>query len=81
MTHLEFADTIIRLSDEQQNAFFEALKERLSEEDWITTAQFISLWGMYNNPEKFEAMKNAVKSALVEELFGHPYEEPEANRF
>lgn len=82
MTHSElFAETIIHLPVEQQNAFFEALKDHLSEEDWLATVQFISLFGMYRSPAKFYAMKNAVKETIIEELFGHPYEEPKSKGF
>lgn len=81
MTPNEFAETILRLPVDQQNAFFETLKGQLSEEDWLATVKFISLFGMYHNPGKFYAMKKAVKAVLVEELFGHPYEEPENKGF
>lgn len=69
MTHTEFADTICNLPIEQQNAFFETLKNYLSEEDWLTTVKFISLHGMFHNPEKYFAMKNAVKDTLSEVIF------------
>lgn len=69
MTHIEFADTITNLSVEQQNTFFEALKNYLSEEDWLTTVKFISLHGMFHNPEKYAAMKNAVRDTLSEVIF------------
>lgn len=78
MTATEFAETIIHLPVEQQNAFFEALKGHLSEEDWLATVKYVSLHGMFRSPAKFNAMKNAVKATLFEELFGHPYEEPES---
>lgn len=81
MTVNEFAETIIRLPIEQQNAFFETLKDQLSEEDWLETVKFISLYGMFRSEAKFEAMKKAVKATLIEELFGHPYEEPENKGF
>ena len=81
MTPEEFAETIIHLPVEQQNAFFEILKDQLSEADWMATVQFISVFGMYRSPAKYYAMKNAVKSTLFEELFGHPYEEPERKGF
>ena len=81
MTPNEFAETILRLPVEKQNAFFETLKDQLPEEDWLATVKFISLLGMYLNPAKYNAMKNAVKATLVEELFGHPYEEPENKGF
>lgn len=69
MTATEFAQTIIELPVDKQNAFFEDLKDRLSEEDWLTTVKFISLYGMFTNPEKYAAMKNAVAATLVEEVF------------
>ena len=81
MTPNEFAETIIHLPVEQQNAFFEILKDQLSEEDWMATVQFISLNGMYRSPAKFNALKKAVEAQLVEEFYGHPYEEPENKGF
>ena len=81
MSHTEFAETIIHLPVEQQNAFFETLKDQLSEEDWLATVKFISLYGMFRSPAKHKAMKKAVLAQLVEELFGHTYEEPENKGF
>ena len=81
MTPNEFAETIIHLPVEQQNAFFETLKDQFSEEDWLATVKFISVFGMYHSPAKYNAMKKAVKETLTEELFGHPYEEPEHKGF
>ena len=69
MTVNEFADTVIQLPAEQQNTFFEILKNQLSEEDWLTTVKFISLHGMFLNPDKYTAMKNAVKDTLSEVIF------------
>lgn len=81
MTIKEFAETIIHLPVEQQNAFLEILKDQLSEEDWLATVKFISLEGMFRSTAKYNAMKNAVKATLIEDLFGHPYEEPEKKPF
>ena len=81
MTAAEFAETIIHLPVEQQNAFFEALKDQLSEEDWLATVKFISVFGMFHSHAKYNAMKKAIKATLVEEFFGHPYEEPENKCF
>lgn len=69
MTPNEFADTIINLPTERQNAFFEVLKNHLSEEDWLTTVKFISLHGMFHNPDKYFAMKNAIRDTLSEVIF------------
>jgi hypothetical protein len=69
MTHTEFADTITNLPVEQQNAFFETLKDQLSEKDWLTAVKFISLYGMFHNPEKYAAMKNAVLETLKEVIY------------
>ena len=74
MNPMEFAAQIIQMSAEQQNAFFERLKSELSEEDWNTTVKFISLFGMFKNPAKYEAIKNAVCDTLCEEFFGHEVE-------
>lgn len=69
MSPYEFAETVTNLPVEQQNTFFETLKNYLSEEDWLTTVKFISLHGMFHNPDKYTAMKNAVKDALVEVIY------------
>lgn len=81
MNEREFADTIISMPTEKQNEFFEALKGQLPEEDRIAVMKYISLWGMYNNPAKYNAMKNAVLDMLCEEFYGHPHEEPETPAF
>ena len=74
MTPIEFAETIVKLPIELQNAFFETLKNELSKEDWETVSKFVSIWGMYKNPAKYEAMKNAVCDMLCEEFYGHTVE-------
>lgn len=81
MTAIEFADTIIHLPVEKQNEFFEILKGQLTEEDWLATVKFISLFGMFHSEAKYKAMKKAVLAQLVEEFYGHPYEEPESKGF
>ena len=74
ITAKEFADIIIHLPVEQQNEFFESLKEIVTEEEYKKTAAFISIWSMFNSPEKYNAMKEACKEALVEKFYGHSYE-------
>ena len=74
MTGREFADIVIRLPVEQQNEFLASLKEILTEEEYRATASFISLWSMFNSPAKYNAMKDACKETLVEQFYGHPYE-------
>lgn len=81
MTPNEFADTVIHLSVEKQNKFFETLKDQLSEEDWLTVVKFISLHGMFHSEARYKALKKAVKATLTEEIFGHPYEELENKGF
>lgn len=71
MTHTDFAETITNLPADQQNAFFEALKGQLFEEDWLTTVKFISLYGMLHNPEKYHAMKDATKHTMYERMVAH----------
>lgn len=71
MTPCEFADTITNLPTDRQNAFFETLKDQLSEEDWLTTVKFISLYGMLHNPEKYNALKNAMAHTMYERLVAH----------
>lgn len=71
MTHIEFADTITNLTAYQQNAFFEALKGQLSEEDWLATVKYISLHGMLHNPEKYNALKKAMAHTMYERLVAH----------
>ena len=74
ITAKEFVDIIIRLPVEQQNEFLESLKEIVTEEEYKATAEFISLWSMFNNPAKYNAMKESCKEALVEKFYGHPHE-------
>ena len=77
MTAMEFAQTVAQLPTEQQNALLARLRDELTEDEYNTTAAFIALYGMFSSPAKYNAMKKAVKAQFVEELFGHPYEEPE----
>ena len=70
MTPNEFAEAVTSLPTDQQNAFFDTLKDQLSEEDWLTTVKFISLHGIFINPEKYTALKNAVCDTLKEEIYG-----------
>ena len=71
MTATEFAQTFTQLPTDQQNALLANLKEVLSEDEYKTTASFLSLFGMFQNPEKYEAMKNAVREKVCENLFAH----------
>lgn len=66
MTMVEFARTVLSMSTEQQNEFFNKLKTVLSEEDWNTTVKFISSFDLLTNPAKYKA----VRTAICEELFG-----------
>lgn len=66
MTTTEFLDTVSNLPAEQQNAFIEAIKSQLTEEEWLATVKCISLFGMFKSPAKYKAMR----SALCEALFG-----------
>jgi hypothetical protein len=70
MTMFEFAETIIKMPVDKQNSFFEELKKELSEEDWMTTVKFVSLFGLFKSPVKYEAMKNAVCDMVCEDIFG-----------
>ena len=74
MGSLEFAGIIASLSAENQNEFFESLKGKISDEDLKTVMSFVSLWSMFKNPAKYEAMKNAVCDQLFEEFYGHTVE-------
>ena len=69
MTAIEFATTVNQLSVEQQNEFLANLKNVLTEEEYIITAQFLALHGLFNNPEKYEAMKNTVRDMIVDEFY------------
>lgn len=66
MNVVEFVKTVSKMPVEAQNEFFEKLRTELSEEDWNTTVQFISLFGLLTNPAKYKA----VRTAICEELFG-----------
>lgn len=81
MTANEFAEIVIHLPTEQQNELLASLKEVLTEDEYKATATFISLHSIYRSHAKYNALKNAVKAQMVEELFGHPWEEPEAKPF
>lgn len=74
MKPMEFAEAIIKLPVDKQNDFFERIKNELSEEDWGAVVKFISLFGMFKSPTKYEAMKNAVCDAVCEDVFGHTVE-------
>lgn len=74
MTSMEFANKVISLPAEKQNAFFESLKKELSKEDWETMVRFISLHSMFMNADKYEAVKNAVRDQICEEFYGHTVE-------
>ena len=80
-TPKDFAEAIIHLPVDLQNEFFAVLKDQFSEEDWMATVKFIGTHGMFRSLVKYNAMKEAVKATLVEELFGHPYEAPERECF
>lgn len=71
MTAMDFANAIVALPAEEQNACFEALKGVLSEKDYNTTVQFIALHGMFTNPAKYYAMREAVKEMIVAEFFAN----------
>lgn len=71
MTATEFAQTFTQLPTDQQNALLANLKEVLTEDEYKATASFLSLFGMFQNPEKYEAMKNAVREKVCENLFGN----------
>ena len=74
MTMFEFAETVNGMPVEKRNEFIERLKGELSEDEWNATVKFISLYGMFKSPVKYEAMKNAVCDTLCEELYGHTVE-------
>ena len=74
MTSMEFANKVIQMPAEKQNALFESLKKELSKEDWETMVKFISLYSMFNNADKYEAVKNAVRDQLCKEIYGHTVE-------
>ena len=74
MTMFEFAETINKMPVDKRNEFFERLKTELSEEDWEITVKFVSLFGMFDSPVKYEAIKNAVCDTLCEEFYGHTVE-------
>lgn len=75
MTANEFAATVAALPAAQQNEFFEILKDTFSEEDYIETVKRVSLESMFRSVGKYNAMKEAVKATLFEDIFGHEYDE------
>lgn len=74
MNPMEFASKIISLPIEKQNDFFKELKGKLSADEWNATVSFISLLGIFKNPLKYDAVKNAVCDTLCEEIYGHTVE-------
>ena len=74
MTANEFVETVLSLPAEMQNEFLASLEDVLTEEEYKATASYISLYSMFHNTEKYYAMKEACKEALVEKFYGHPYE-------
>ena len=81
MTPTEFALTVCKLSADDQNKFYDALREQLTDEEVSTVSQFVNMTAMFHNPAKYKAMKNAVRDALCEEFYGHPCEESESKGF
>lgn len=74
MTEAEnFAWKVASMPAELQNKFFSAIKETLGEEDCQTVMKAISVMGLFRSPAKYNAMKEAVKATLIEELYGHEY--------
>lgn len=71
MTATEFAQTVTQLPTEKQNELLSNLKNVLTEDEYKTTASFLSLFGMFSDPEKYEAMKNAVRERVCEEFYRH----------
>ena len=59
---------------DKQNAFFERLKVELAEADWLAVVKFVSLYGMFKSPAKYEAMKNAACDTVCEDIFGRTVE-------
>ena len=74
MTSLEFANKVVSLPAEKQNALFESLKKELSKEEWEAMVKFISLHSMFMNVNKYEAAKKAVRDQICEEFYGHTVE-------
>ena len=74
MTANEFVETVLSLPAKMQNEFLASLKDVLTEEEYKATTSYISLYSMFHNPAKYNAMKEACKETLVEKFFGHPCE-------
>lgn len=74
MTANKFVETVLSLPSEMQNEFIASLKDVFTEEEYKATASYISLYSMFRNPAKYNAMKEACKEAFVEKFYGHPYE-------
>lgn len=74
MTSIEFTKKILSLPMEYREQLLEILKEQLREEDYKLVAMHFALESMFRNPEKYDAMKNAVCEQLCEEFYGHTVE-------
>lgn len=70
MTAIEFAHTVTQLPTERQDALLARLRDELTEDEYNTTAVFLAVYGMYTYPEKYEALKNAVREMVCKEIFG-----------
>lgn len=70
MTDTEFAITFCELPTDRQNAFLAKLKEVLTEDEYKTTATYLSAFGLFYDPEKYEAMKNAVTEVMCKAFYG-----------
>ena len=70
MTAIEFDQLVKDMPPYKVDMLLDALKRRLDPESYRIVAMHISLVLMYNDVEKYNAMKEAVGAVIIAELYG-----------
>ena len=74
MTAREFEQFVMELPPEKVDCLLDALKRNLDPESYRIVAMHISLVTMFSDVEKFKAMKMAVGTLVIKELYGTEYD-------
>lgn len=70
MTAIEFDQLVKDMPPYKVDMLLDALKHRLDPESYRIVAMHISLVLMYNDIEKYNAVKDAVCAVIIAELYG-----------
>lgn len=70
MTAIEFDQLVKDMPPYKVDMLLDALKRRLDPESYRIVAMHISLVLMYNDVEKYNAIKDAVGAVIIAELYG-----------